>query len=231
MSIKLLNRVATALAAALIALPAIAADEKTDEDEPVMEEIIVTATLRETNLMDTPIAITVLDEKALIDKGIFDIQDLFLAVPGMSYSEAVPGFNETVIRGMIAPSDGAPVIGIYLDDIPATVHRRVQISGAVFDLARVEVLKGPQGTLFGEGAMSGVIRYITNRPDPQALAARVKAEYSVMDESDDPTYTLSGVVNVPLDDRLALRVVGQYRDRAGFIDTLEDRNEKDVDWR
>ena len=79
--------------------------------------------------------------------------------------------------------------------------------------------------------MSGVLRYITNRPDPQALAARVKAEYSVMDESDDPTYTLSGVVNVPLDDRLALRVVGQYRDRAGFVDTLEDRNEKDVDWR
>ena len=231
MSIKLLNRVATALAAALIALPAIAADEKTDEDEPVMEEIIVTATLRETNLMDTPIAITVLDEKALIDKGIFDIQDLFLAVPGMSYSEAVPGFNETVIRGMIAPSDGAPVIGIYLDDIPATVHRRVQISGAVFDLARVEVLKGPQGTLFGEGAMSGVIRYITNRPDPQALAARVKAEYSVMDESDDPTYTLSGVVNVPLDDRLALRVSGQYRDRAGYMDALETRNEKDVNWR
>ena len=66
---------------------------------------------------------------------------------------------------------------------------------------------------------------------PEARTARVKAEYSVMDESDDPTYTLSGVVNVPLDDRLALRVVGQYRDRAGYIDTLEDRNEKDVDWR
>jgi iron complex outermembrane receptor protein len=236
MSIKLLNRVAAALAAALIAAPCLAADKTTDEDEatdekPYMEEIIVTATLRETNLMDTPIAITVLDEKALIDKGIFDVRDLFLAVPGMSYREAAPGFNETVIRGMIAPSDGDSVIGIYVDDIPATSHRRVQISGAVFDLARVEVLKGPQGTLFGEGAMSGVLRYITNRPDPQALAARVKAEYSVMDESDDPTYIMSGVVNVPLADRLALRVGGQYRDRAGFVDTLEDRNEKDVNWR
>ena len=236
MSIKLLNRVAGALAAALIASPCLAADKTTDEDEatdekPYMEEIIVTATLRETNLMDTPISITVLDEKSLIDKGIFDIQDLYLAVPGMSYREAAPGFNETVIRGMIAPSDGDSVIGIYVDDIPATSHRRVQISGAVFDLARVEVLKGPQGTLFGEGAMSGVLRYITNRPDPQALLARVKAEYSVMDESDDPTYIMNGVVNVPLDDRLALRVVGQYRDRAGFIDTLEDRNEKDVNWR
>ena len=125
MSIKLLNRVAGALAAALIAAPCLAADKTTDEDEatdekPYIEEIIVTATYRETNLMDTPIAITVLDEKSLIDKGIFDIQDLYLAVPGMSYREAIPGFNETVIRGMIAPSDGDPVIGIYVDDIPAT---------------------------------------------------------------------------------------------------------------
>ena len=236
MSIKLLNRVAGALAAALIAAPCLAADKTTDEDEatdekPYIEEIIVTATFRETNLMDTPIAITVLDEKSLIDQGIFDIQDMYLAVPGLSYRDVFPGSNEPVIRGMVGETDGASVVGIYLDDIPVSTHRRNQMSGAVFDMARVEVLKGPQGTLFGEGAMSGVLRYITNRPDPQALAARVKAEYSVMDESDDPSYVMSGVVNVPLDDRLALRVVGQYRDRAGFIDTLEDRNEKDVDWR
>ena len=236
MSIKLLNRVAVALAAALIASHCLAADKTTDEDEATdeeawMEEIIVTATFRETNLMDTPIAITVLDEKALIDKGIFDIEDMYLAVPGLSYRELLPGFNQPVIRGMVAETDGASVVGIYVDDTPVTGGYRNQMSGAVFDLARVEVLKGPQGTLFGEGAMSGVMRYITNRPDPQALAARVKAEYSVMDESDDPTYIMSGVVNVPLADRLALRVVGQYRDRAGFVDTLEDRNEKDVDWR
>jgi iron complex outermembrane receptor protein len=236
MSIKLLNRVAAALAAALIAAPCLAADKTTDEDEatdekPYMEEIIVTATLRETNLMDTPIAITVLDEKALSDQGIFDLQDMYLAVPGLSYRPTYPGFNQPVIRGMVGETDGGSPVGIYMDDMPVSSHRRGQMSGAVFDMARVEVLKGPQGTLFGEGAMSGVLRYITNRPDPQALAARVKAEYSVMDESDDPTYIMSGVVNVPLADRLALRVGGQYRDRAGFVDTLEDRNEKDVNWR
>ena len=236
MSIKLLNRVAVALAAALIASHCLAADKTTDEDEATdeeawMEEIIVTATFRETDLMDTPIAITVLDEKALSDKGIFDIQDMYLAVPGLSYRPTYPGFNQPVIRGMVGETDGGSPVGIYLDDMPVSSHRRGQMSGAVFDMARVEVLKGPQGTLFGEGAMSGVLRYITNRPDPQALAARVKAEYSVMDESDDPTYIMSGVVNVPLADRLALRVGGQYRDRAGFVDTLEDRNEKDVDWR
>ena len=122
-------------------------------------------------------------------------------------------------------------MGVYVDDTPVTGGAMRQISGAVFDLARVEVLKGPQGTLFGEGAMSGTLRYITNRPDPQARTARVKAEYSHMDESDDPTYIMSGVVNVPLDDRLSLRVSGQYRDRAGYMDTLETRNEKDVNWR
>ena len=236
MSIKLLNRVAAALAAALIAAPCLAADKTTDEDEatdekPYMEEIIVTATFRETDLMDTPIAITVLDEKALSDKGIFDIQDMYLAVPGLSYRDTYAGFNQPVIRGMVGETDGGSPVGIYIDDMPVSSHRRGQMSGAVFDMARVEVLKGPQGTLFGEGAMSGVLRYITNRPDPQALAARVKAEYSVMDESDDPTYVMSGVVNVPLADRLALRVSGEYRDRAGFVDTVEDRNEKDVDSR
>ena len=236
MSIKLLNRVAGALAAVLIAAPCLAADKTTDEDEatdekPYIEEIIVTATFRETDLMDTPIAITVLDEKALSDQGIFDLQDMYLAVPGLSYRPTYPGFNQPVIRGMVGETDGGSPVGIYIDDMPVSSHRRGQMSGAVFDMARVEVLKGPQGTLFGEGAMSGVLRYITNRPDPQALAARVKAEYSVMDESDDPSYVMSGVVNVPLADRLALRVGGQYRDRAGFVDTLEDRNEKDVDWR
>ena len=236
MSIKLLNRVTGALAAVLIAAPCLAADKTTDEDEatdekPYIEEIIVTATFRETDLMDTPIAITVLDEKALSDQGIFDLQDMYLAVPGLSYRPTYPGFNQPVIRGMVGETDGGSPVGIYMDDMPVSSHRRGQMSGAVFDMARVEVLKGPQGTLFGEGAMSGVLRYITNRPDPQALAARVKAEYSVMDESDDPTYIMSGVVNVPLADRLALRVGGQYRDRAGFVDTLEDRNEKDVDSR
>ena len=109
MSIKLLNRVAAALAAALIAAPCLAADKTTDEDEatdekPYIEEIIVTATLRETNLMDTPIAITVLDEKALIDKGIFDVRDLFLAVPGMSYTVSVPFSGDRRSSYSIFPS-------------------------------------------------------------------------------------------------------------------------------
>ena len=236
MSIKLLNRVAGALAAVLIAAPCLAADKTTDEDEatdekPYMEEIIVTATFRETNLMDTPIAITVLDENTIIDKGIFDVRDMYLAVPGLAFREATASYNGLAIRGMVAPTQGASVMGVYVDDTPVTGGRHQQISGAVFDVARVEVLKGPQGTLFGEGAMGGTLRYITNRPDPQARTARVKAEYSHMDESDDPSYVISGVVNVPLDDRLALRVSGQYRDRAGYMDALETRNEKDVNWR
>ena len=100
MSIKLLNRVAGALAAVLIAAPCLAADKTTDEDEatdekPYMEEIIVTATFRETNLMDTPIAITVLDEKSLIDKGIFDIRRLVPGCARIVVSRSAPRFQPT----------------------------------------------------------------------------------------------------------------------------------------
>ena len=231
MSIKLLNRVVTALAAALIASPCLAADETTDE-EPYIEEIIVTATLRETNLMDTPISMTVLDQNALSDKSIFDVRDMYLAVPGLSFRSNSSSYNGITIRGLTAPAQGGSALGVYVDDMPVTsATPKRQIPGTVYDVARVEVLKGPQGTLYGEGSMGGAVRYVTNRPDPEALAAHVKAEYSQFDYSDDPSYVISGMVNVPLDDRLALRVSGQYRDRAGYLDTLEDRNEKDVNWR
>ena len=228
-----LARVGAAIAGLFLGGAAASAEEvDAGSDDRIIEEIIVTATFRETKLMNTPIAISVLEENVLIDKGVFDMRDMYLAVPGLSFRSNSSSYNAFTIRGLTAPSAGGSVVGVYVDDIPVTGSSLRQVSGTLYDVARVEVLKGPQGTLYGEGSMGGAVRYVTNRADPEALAARFNGQYSFTDDSDDPSYVVSGMVNVPLiDERLALRVSGQYRDRGGFIDTLADRNDEDVDYR
>ncbi len=136
----------------------------------VIEEIIVSATFRDTKLMDTPIAISAIDEVELLEKGITDIQSLYQAIPGLSYRTNSATYNNVSIRGLTNPGGGGTVVGIYVDDIPVTDSTSSagtsQTQGTLYDVARVEVLKGPQGTLYGEGNMGGAIRYITNRADP-----------------------------------------------------------------
>ena len=95
---------------------------------------------------------------------------------------------------------------------------------------RVEVLKGPQGTLYGEGNVGGSIRYITNKPDTSGLDYHVQSSVEKGSKSDDLSYRIDAMVNIPLADQLALRLVGYRRDRAGVLDTPAPRNEKDVDW-
>ena len=235
MSIKLLNRVATALAAALIASPCLAADETTNEDEPAMEEIIVTATYRDTRLMDTPLAISAVTSEDMVAKGIEDIRSLYTSIPGLSFLGTAPSNVQLSIRGITPPVVGTPgaaaAMGVYLDNQPITdgTGGLRQSLGSLFDMGRVEVLKGPQGTLYGEGNMGGSIRYITNKPDTSGLDYHVQTSVENSSKSDDLSYRIDAMVNIPLADRLALRLVGYRRDRAGVLDTPAPRNEKDVD--
>ena len=234
MSIKLLNRVAGALAAALIASPVIAADETTNEDEPGMEEIIVTATYRDTRLMDTPLAISAVTSEDMVSKGIEDIQTLFQAIPGLSYRGSVALGAQLSIRGITPSTTPGSVgsVGVYLDNLPITDSTSFggNTLGSVFDLDRVEVLKGPQGTLYGEGSMGGNIRYITKKPDTSGLDYHVRSSFENISKTDDLSYRIDAMVNIPLADQLALRLVGYRRDRAGVLDAVAPRNEKDVDW-
>ena len=239
MSIKLLNRVATALAAALIASPVIAADETTNEDEPAMEEIIVTATYRDTRLMDTPLAITAVTAEDIAVKGLEDIQTLFQAIPGLSYRAGAGGGMvsgaKLTIRGITPASTPGSVaaVGVYLDNQPITdsaIQGGSNTLGSLFDMDRVEVLKGPQGTLYGEGSMGGNIRYITKKPDTSGLDYHVRSSFENTSKSEDLSYRIDAMVNIPLADQLALRLVGYRRDRAGVLDAVAPRNEKDVDW-
>ncbi len=114
-------------------------------------------------------------------------------------------------------------MGVYLDGTPVTaaLGPDAQVSGNLFDIERVEVLKGPQGTLFGEGSQGGTIRYLYKQPDPTKFDAAVNGSYSTIEESDDTSYRLDAMVNVPFGDGFALRLTGWTSERAGFIDNVE----------
>ena len=152
----------------------------------------------------------------------------------MAYRTNSNTYNNVSVRGLTSPGGGGSVVGIYIDDIPVTDSNAggvSQIVGTLYDVERVEVLKGPQGTLYGEGNMGGAIRFITNKADPNEFDANFRTQLSDAKESGDLTWQANGMLNVPLvQDALALRVSGQYRDRGGFLDTGPDRNEDDVNF-
>ena len=142
----------------------------------IIEEIVVTATFRETRLMDTPQAITALGEQTLIEKGVLNLQSLYQDVPGMNYSLKSNSYSNISIRGLTPPAGGGAVVGVYLDDIPITDSNDgggSQSLQAIYDVQRVEVLKGPQGTLYGEGNMGGApaLHHQQTRPGRSSMRA------------------------------------------------------------
>ena len=221
-----------ALLAAILVLPAFAEDADDDAEEYI-EEIIVTSTYRDTRLMDTPLAISAVTSEDIMLKGIEDIQTLYQSIPGLSYRTNSQTYNTLSIRGLTPPTGGgSSVVGVYMDNLPITDANSGGLSqtlGALFDMERVEVLKGPQGTLYGEGNMGGSIRYISNKPDTSGLDYHVQTSLENMKRAADLTYRIDAMVNIPLADQLALRLVGYRRDRAGLLDQVAPRNKKDTD--
>lgn len=199
----------------------------------VIEEVIVTATYRDTALMDTPISITTLTEEMLIDKGVINIQTLYQSIPGLAYRTNSNTYNNVSVRGLTSPGGGTSVVSVYVDDVPVTdgtSNGVSQIAGALFDLARVEVLKGPQGTLYGEGSMGGALRYITNDPDPNNYEFKINGITEAARRSNDLSYRARLLANIPLlRDRLGLRLSGFYRNQGGLLDITAPRDEEDVD--
>ncbi|MEM8560951.1 MAG: TonB-dependent receptor [Pseudomonadota bacterium] len=179
-----------------------------------LEEVIVSATRRDTNLQETPLTIQAITESELLEIGATDLDDIVGLVPGL-----IKTGTDYTIRGLRSNlGDRSGTISTtsrYLDETPIEHNFRI------YDIARVEVLKGPQGTLYGAGAMGGTIRLVTNKPDSQALYSRVDVDYSSTSKSSGDNYELNGVVNVPLiEDQLALRAVAYQHDYAGFTDDL-----------
>ncbi len=211
-----------------------AADSASASPEIEIEEIIVSATRRDTALMDTPMSIAVVSAENIEAKGIVDFKTLYQTVPGMAYRTNGSTYNTVGIRGLTAPGEGGSTVGIYIDNVSVTDSNSgggiSQIAGSIFDLHSIEVLKGPQGTLYGESTLGGAIRYIANAPDTSGFDFGIKVEAEQMQNSDDLTHRVNAMINAPLTDTLAVRVTGSYRDRAGLIDVPGPRLEDDVDW-
>ncbi len=186
--------------------------------------IVVTASKRAENINDVPYSISALGAKDLEDQHILNIEDITRATPGVSFGAgANPGMDTVTIRGVSSQGGGATV-GLYLDDVPITTTNpfNPSYSGAteptLFDVNRVEVLRGPQGTLYGAGSMGGTIRYIYNQPDLGKSAATVLADVSGTDHGGLNSET-SAVFNMPIvDGVLAVRAGIYAATQSGYID-------------
>lgn len=197
------------------------------EEGGAIEEIVVTATHRETNLMDTPQAISAINAELIDDLGVTDMQGLYQNISGLNMTEgAGTGQNRYTVRGVssqtgtLSYAQTFAAVSVYLDDVPMTSAQGParQFGGSLFDMDRVEVLKGPQGTLYGEGSVGGTIRFIQNKPRFGVNEWKVRGSANARDESGDLGHRLDGMVNVPLGENAALRLVGFTSKKSGWID-------------
>ena len=190
-----------------------------------IEEIVVTATRRESTVFEVPYSISVLSGESMKRAGIQDLSDLVRAVPGIAYLEQGPRVANNnsyiILRGLNATSQSGaadtpflaePVVSTYFGNIPIFANFQTG------DMNRVEVLRGPQGTLYGSGSLGGTIRFIPNEPSTDNSTFEVSAELSSTNESGEPNYNLTSVLNQPISDASALRLVAGYRQLGGFID-------------
>ena len=210
---------------AAAAEPATGAGETATEG---LTEITVTAQRRTENIQDVPISMQALTEKTLQQLNISTFDDYLRYLPNVTSASNGPGQNEVFMRGLSAGSQASqgsgstgvfPNVAIYLDNQSGQLpNRNLDIYAA--DLNRIEVLEGPQGTLFGAGAEAGAIRYITNEPKLDATEANVKAGYGVTAHG-DPNADLTAVLNLPvIADTLAVRAVIYDDHRGGYIDNV-----------
>jgi outer membrane receptor protein involved in Fe transport len=205
-----------------------AAVEAAIRDAKFKGEITVTAQKREQNVQDVPISIVALSGERLEKQGIQDVQNLRDQVAGLEIVNVQPGSNAFASRGVTAISGSIEtnsVVGYYVDEIPVSASGQGP-EFALWDVERVEMLRGPQGTLFGEGSMAGTLRIITNKPDVTQFSARVGADLSSTTDG-STNGTLRALVNIPvIEDRLALRITAGYIDDSGWIDIpgLDEKN-------
>src|ERR1700733_11764470 len=187
-----------------------------------LEEIVVTAQKRESTVETTPISITALSGVDLQERGITDIQSVVQTVPGVSMRTSGPGQTELEMRGMTSSGGNSSTVGFYLDDTPLTApasaqNGKVVIDPNLYDLNRVEVLRGPQGTLYGSGSMGGTIKLVPNAPNPNVFDASGEVIFGHTDDGGF-NHGENGMINFPLiNDTLAVRIVGSQEHVSGWI--------------
>jgi iron complex outermembrane recepter protein len=187
-----------------------------------LQEVIVTAQKREENIQAVPISMTAVTGEELEQAGVTNVSDIARLVPGLSVARAGPDQNNIYIRGISSSVGLEDTVGYYVDEVPVSSPLSFSTSTLdvqLFDLQRVEVLRGPQGTIYGSGSMGGTIKYVTNKPDLDQFVARVQDTLDYIDGSNGDSDQTYAVFNAPLvKGTLALRVVGIYESDAGYVD-------------
>src|ERR1700749_4663391 len=194
-----------------------------------LEEVIVTSEKRSEDLQKIPMQVTAITSEKLEDLHLQNFTDFALYMPNVTYaasgqgSNGGPGYANITMRGIASDQNGnhsgpVPTVGVYFDEAPiTTINGTLDIP--TYDVQRVEALSGPQGTLYGASAESGVVRIISNKPDTDGFAASYDLDVNSVDHG-GIGYNLDGMVNIPLSDKMALRVVAWDEHDAGYIDNV-----------
>jgi len=203
------------------------------EEERRIEEIVVTSTKRGgIRVQNAALSVRAITGETLQDKNAEDFVDFSRLVPGLVSEDQGPGDKRLIIRGVRA--EGPATVGVYWDNAVITGSNTEDDGGGrnadirLYDMERVEVLRGPQGTLYGANSFSGTVRYITNKPDPSGFGGQIEGEYATTRFGGD-SFKINGHANLPVSDNFAVRAVGYYEDEGGFIDNtrLGIQNEND----
>ena len=191
--------------------------------EPEGDVIIVTATKREENLQDVPVSIQAIGTRRLDQLNVSNFEDYTKQLPSVSFQTFAPGFTTVYMRGVASGGDGnhtgsLPSVGFYLDEQPVTT-----IGGTldvhIYDIARIESLAGPQGTLYGASSQAGTIRIITNKPELGVTTGRIDGEINKVAHGGWGG-SLEGMINLPVTDNIAFRASAFYQRDAGYIDNV-----------
>jgi len=226
-----------ALAACGAGLPAVSAAQDKGSAQQI-EEIIVTASRRSESLQDTPLSVATFDPNELAVGGLTKLSDVLDYTPGVYFSGgSAPTHNTISMRG-VSTFTSAPTVGTYIDDVPlGSSSGKADGAGLVIDamkagIERVEIIKGPQGTLYGASSMGGIVRYVTADPSTSDFSASISTDFSLTDHGgSNQKYT--GRLSAPLvQGRIGLSLSGYYEDVGGFIDRIPQSASgaaKDVD--
>lgn len=194
------------------------------ETSPILEEVVVTAQKQTENLQAVPMSIQAFGESKLEELRVNSMTDYMKFMPNVTFQTFGPGFTRVFMRGVASGDNGnhsgpMPSVGQYLDEQPiTTIQGSLDIH--IYDIERVEMLAGPQGTLYGASSQAGTIRTITNKPDATAFSASYDLKGSFV-ENGDQGYSAEGYVNIPIADNAAVRLVGWYEHSPGYIDNVK----------
>ncbi|MEQ8751457.1 MAG: TonB-dependent receptor plug domain-containing protein [Amphiplicatus sp.] len=212
------------LASSMLTAATVAAAQ--DDPPPVrrgVDIITVTAQKKSESVQDVPISIIALGTEKLDELQVSQFSDYAKFIPSLTYQSTGPNYTTVYFRGVASGGDGnhsasLPSVGVYLDEQPVTTILGL-LPIHVYDVERVEGIAGPQGTLYGASAQSGVVKIVTNKPDLSGFSAGYDLEANAVQHG-DIGYQFEGFVNQPLADNAAIRLVGYYKKDAGYIDNI-----------